>query len=413
MATSHRLKTKRLLHCAALRSAKARGCPARVGTTRRLLLAAALAAPFIQPARAAEADVVVIGAGVAGFSAAHTLIGARRSVVVLEARDRTGGRVFTDASLGLAFDQGAPTRPEPTGMSLMIGGKELSHEDYQRFAKFSDDIARLLEPLHKEAPGFDPRQLIHPKDALERLAFEVLLRRLPFPPFTRLPVTEGKVPVRINTRVVRIDSTGSLVRLVTLGGEVQARAVIVTVPTGVLAAGGLSFAPPLRSERQAAIAALPMTQAEKVCVTFSRRVIDAPDDTRVVALSKQQAVIEALLRPGGREAAILTYRGEDARQLEANGASAAAAGAITALAELFGKDLRTGFLRAASTRWGLDPYARGAWADGLVEARRGLAVPHAERVFFAGEATDPAGGVAGANASGQRAAKEALAALKG
>ena len=46
-------------------------------------------------------------------------------------------------------------------------------------------------------------------------------------------------------------------------------------------------------------------------------------------------------------------------------------------------------------------------------ARQALAAPHYDRVFFAGEATDPAGGVAGANASGQRAAKEALAVLKG
>jgi monoamine oxidase len=156
-----------------------------------------------------------------------------------------------------------------------------------------------------------------------------------------------------------------------------------------------------------------MAQADKVCVTFSRRVIDAPDETRVIALTRQQTVTEVLLRPGGREAAILTYRGEEARQLEANGASAATAGAISALADLFGKEVRSGFLRAASTRWGLDPYARGAWADGPMEARRVLASPHYDRVFFAGEATDGAGGVAGASASGQRAAKEALAALKG
>jgi monoamine oxidase len=380
---------------------------------RRSLLAVTLAAPFAQPAQAADTDVVVIGAGVAGYAAGYTLVGARKTVIVLEARERTGGRVFTDMTLGLPFDQGAPTRAEPAGMSLMVDGKELSHEDYQRFGKTSDEMARLIGALHKEAPGFDPRVVARPKDSLERLAFEVQLRRTPFPPFTRLPVAEGKVPARINTRVIRIDSTGPLVRLVTLGGEVQARAVIVTVPTGVLAAGGLSFAPPLRSDRQTAIAALPMAQADKVCVTFSRRVIDAPDDTRVLAWTKQQTVIEALLRPGGREAAVLTYRGEEARQLEANGASAAVAGAITALAELFGKDVRSGFLRGASTRWGLDPYARGAWADGPMEARRALAAPHDGRIFFAGEATDGAGGVAGAAASGQRAAKEALAALKG
>jgi monoamine oxidase len=367
----------------------------------------------VQPARAADLDVAVVGAGVAGFAAAHTLVGARRSVVVLEARERTGGRVFTDTSLGLPFDEGAPTRAEPAGMSLMLDGKELSHEDYQRFGKVSEEIARLIEALHKEAPAFDPRLVVHPKDPLERLALEVQLRRTPFPPFSRLPVAEGKTPARINTRVIRIDSTGPRVRLVTLGGEVQARAVIVTVPTGVLAAGGISFAPPLRTDRLAALASLPMAQVDKVCLTFSRRVIDAPDDTRVVAWTKEQTVVEALLRPGGREAAILTYRGQEARHLEANGASAATAGAVTALAGLFGKEVRSGFLRAASTRWGLDPYARGAWADGPVAPRRVLATPHYERVFFAGEATDGAGGVLGAAASGLRAAKEAIAALKG
>jgi monoamine oxidase len=381
--------------------------------SRRVVLAAAFAAPFVRPARAADIDVAVVGAGVAGFAAAHALIGARKSVVVLEARERTGGRVFTDPGLGLPFDQGAPTRAEPTAMSLMIDGKELSHADYQRFAKTSDEIAHLIQALHKEAPTFDPRLVVHPQDALGRLAFEVQLRRTPFPPFSRLPVAEGKAPARINTRVIRIDSTGPLVRLVTLGGEVQARVVIVTVSTGVLAAGGISFAPPLRGERHTAIASLPMAQADKVCVTFSRRVIDAPDDTRVIAWTRQQTVTEALLRPGGKEAAILTYRGEEARQLEANGASAAVAGAVSALADLFGKEVRTGFLRGASTRWGLDPYTRGAWADGPTEARRVLASPHYERVFFAGEATDGAGGVFGASASGARAAKEALAALKG
>ena len=237
--------------------------------------------------------------------------------------------------------------------------------------------------------------MVHPKDALERLAFEVQLRRTPFPPFSRLPVAEGKMPARINTRVIRIDSTGPLVRLVTLGGEVAGEGRD-RHRADRRAGGGrhLLRAAAQRRDRRAAIASLPMAQADKVCVTFSRRVIDAPDDTRVIAWTKQQTVIEALLRPGGQEAAILTYRGEEARQLEANGASAATAGAVTALAELFGKEVRTGFLRAASTRWGLDPYARGAWADGPMEARRVLASPHYERVFFAGEATDGAGGVA-------------------
>lgn len=52
-------------------------------------------------------DTVVIGAGVSGLTAARLLTQAGRRVVVLEARDRIGGRVHTDRRDGLATDLGA------------------------------------------------------------------------------------------------------------------------------------------------------------------------------------------------------------------------------------------------------------------------------------------------------------------
>ena len=52
-------------------------------------------------------DALVIGAGVAGLAAARLLARAGRRVVVLEARDRIGGRVFTDRTGGHVTDRGA------------------------------------------------------------------------------------------------------------------------------------------------------------------------------------------------------------------------------------------------------------------------------------------------------------------
>lgn len=54
-----------------------------------------------------DVDVVVVGAGVAGLAAARALALGGQQVVVLEARDRIGGRTWTDSELGVPVDLGA------------------------------------------------------------------------------------------------------------------------------------------------------------------------------------------------------------------------------------------------------------------------------------------------------------------
>ena len=65
-----------------------------------------------------DPDVIVVGAGIAGLSAALALTRAGLSVVILEARDRVGGRIFTQwdekvkapVELGAEFIHGKPAR---------------------------------------------------------------------------------------------------------------------------------------------------------------------------------------------------------------------------------------------------------------------------------------------------------------
>lgn len=54
-----------------------------------------------------KADVIVIGAGLAGLKAAHVLVDAGKRVVVLEARDRVGGRMMKGEVSGHIVDCGA------------------------------------------------------------------------------------------------------------------------------------------------------------------------------------------------------------------------------------------------------------------------------------------------------------------
>jgi monoamine oxidase len=445
---------------------------------RRLLastVASAVALGVARPVRAADLDAVIVGAGVAGLAAARTLMAAHKNVLVVEARDRIGGRAVTDSStFGFPFDQGAQwieagkanpamailreasARPVPDRQEqmLFISGKELQQDEYARFEKIAVDASRKIAAALKKppplsglgvTPGKEPDvivgRLLVPADPLQQLAYALVgpleagveNNELSARDFTRQPDTEpvysvaeglgaliarwgAKVPVKLGTRVVRIDSTGTLVQIVTTGGELNARTVIVTVPTGVLAAGPFGFAPQLGAAKREAITQLPMALYNKVALSFARKVIDAPAGRSVSGLTRKGQAFDAIVRPYNRDAAIVFVGGAQARELEDAGGGAAVSFALSAMAEIYGDELRGLLAHSFATRWGKDPFARGSWSmaiPGRAEARSVLAQPHHDRVFFAGEATDPvwATRVGGAYASGLRAAKEALVVL--
>jgi monoamine oxidase len=126
---------------------------------RKLLVAGAalLSMPSIlRPAQAANFDVIIIGAGMAGLSAARKLADAGKSVIVLEARNRIGGRIHTDRSLGFAAELGANWIHGRDGNPLInlatasgARGVRFNHDDIAvlsgsgRLIADSDQFARL------------------------------------------------------------------------------------------------------------------------------------------------------------------------------------------------------------------------------------------------------------------------------
>jgi monoamine oxidase len=149
-------------------------------TRRRLLSSAAAGAVALALPRTAEAsssssaDVVVVGAGFSGLAAARTIAKAGKSVIVLEARDRVGGKVLnkvledgdiTEAGgtyigptqtrmAALAEEYGVPTYPTyDTGDAVtIIGGKRVEGRYPPPLLAEYLKLVGLLDAMSREVP---------------------------------------------------------------------------------------------------------------------------------------------------------------------------------------------------------------------------------------------------------------------
>jgi len=101
-----------------------------------------------------EADICVVGAGYAGLAAAYRLVRAGRSVVVLEARDRVGGRVWTETL--------------PDGTVLDVGGTWIG-PGQERIYALARDFNVATYPTYDEGEHL----LVAPNGELRRYKGEV------------------------------------------------------------------------------------------------------------------------------------------------------------------------------------------------------------------------------------------------
>jgi monoamine oxidase len=201
-----------------------------------------------------------------------------------------------------------------------------------------------------------------------------------------------------------------------------ARALLVTVPVGVLAAGrddaGIVFEPVLTSKREA-LAGIGVARVDKLVLRFRNAFWDRSRVPEFEFLHDPGAVFPTFwheVGPGGAQQ-ITAWAGAPGGAVGARSGAGGIALALSTLCGLLGADpdrARAALLGAHHHDYGNDPLARGAYSyarPGGKDAHARLAEPLEGTLFFAGEATDseyPAT-VAGAVHSAQRAAREILA----
>lgn len=424
-------------------------------TTRRRLLAGLAAAPLVATiARAAEPEVIVVGAGFAGLAAAREFARRGRRVLVLEARDRLGGRAHTAALAGAPVDMGAAWIHGIDGNPLAALARESGlrwHEtDFERQALFEGrerltvaelravdalragafarfDAARRRLPPDTDAglvatllgwpelAAASPRVRqalrfqLHSDVALEWAAdLDALSLRaidegedprgahvMPVGGYRGLVDALAKgVEVRRSSPVLAVRVRDDDVEVRTTQGTLAARGVVLAVPLGVLQAGDIALEPTPGRRAREALAALAMGRMNRIALRFPQRFW--PEGlTRFAEIGPGfDGPLEwfDLSPTAGAPVLAALASGRRANLIESEDDAAVAALARADLARMFGAVPEP--TAVLVSRWGRDAFARGAYSRRLPgdhgDVRAPLAEPIAGRLVLAGEHVDPA-----------------------
>jgi monoamine oxidase len=415
--------------------------------------------------------VIVLGAGAAGLAAARRLHDAGAAVQVLEARQRIGGRIWTDETFapfpveyGAEFIHGEHAVTH--ALAAAAGIETIPVDRYGRLRWSDSGAARTLDALPVARRdlimalfrAFDGLRAM-PLDAPDRslahylrdsgfndealTVADVLLAQTCYAAVETLSCADlarelrvdhaGKKEYRLRSgyapllawyaggldlrfgavaRVVRHSPGGVAVE--TDADTFHADCCIVTIPVAALQRGVPQFDPPLSSAKQWAIQAMRVEAATKLLYRFDEPLWDA--DLTFMAHTGLAARWWPAAHAARDAGVIIAYAtAVRARVLDALDEAGALAVGLRELQTLLGRDdLAQRCVAARRVVWSADPFAYGGYAHvppGAEAARRILATPEGATLFFAGEATvyesNPQT-VHGAIESGWRAAHEAL-----
>jgi len=421
-------------------------------------------------------SVIVIGAGMAGLAAARKLTAAGASVVVLEARDRIGGRVWTDVHDGVPMDIGAGWIHGPDGGNpITMLAKEAAAKTYmtnddsivvfgsngidvteQQFGTGESRVKKILSTiathmdeeeqsdisLAKAISMNDPSSLKDPfvlyeltsniefdtGGWLEALSAKNYLGDEKYPgKDIILPEGYGAIPrllaagldIRLRQVVTEIEHGDNQVTVKTADATFSADYALVTLPLGVLAVKSVRISPPLSNAKNLAMSRLGVGQINKIFLFF---------DEAFWPITTQYFGYHSPIR--GRYAYFMNYRtfspynclvtfgfGIQGGMIEKMSEAQLIAEITPHLKTMFGSRA-TAPKRAITTRWNEDPFARGAYSFAGVGSTEKdheiMSQPEGERLFFAGEHTHEKyrATVHGAYLSGVREADRILEKIK-
>jgi monoamine oxidase len=411
-------------------------------------------------------DVIIIGAGAAGLSAAKELARLGYGCALIEGSCRTGGRAFSRElapgvwfDLGCAWLVGGESNPfvaiaDELGIPLSKDKSHLFELENHRFHRNRQPLDHAQRAaclgyladcnqaiLAAAATGRDvalsdvidsAAEYAAPFlgniaagwgldiDGISTADYASSTGELGFQAYAGygnlVAAWAVDVPVTLDAKAERVSLTRQGVEVETSQGTLTGRAVIVTVSTGVLASGEIMFVPDLPDSTSEAIQGLPMGTENKIGLHFDADVFRPGGRGHFSTWNDDGRTAKIDVSVMGFNTAAVFVGGRQAIGLEDLGQFAMEAFAVDRVADVFGNDIRKHVDRAITTAWSRDPWARGSWScarPGHAHQRLALARPIEDRLYFAGEATVLGSQATchGAYDSGLRAAREVATSL--